>query len=87
MVVDERTHGKLEKYVKEVMTRFKDDDRIFVWDLYNEPTNTTMPERSWPLLRKVLHGHGRLIRSNLSRRVCGTATRNWTISCLPTRIS
>lgn len=53
MVVDERTHGKLEKYVKDVMTRFKDDDRIFVWDLYNEPTNTTMPEKSWPLLRKV----------------------------------
>ena len=36
---------------------------------------------------RFLHGHGRLIRSNLSRRVCGTATRNWTISCLPTRIS
>ena len=53
MVVDERTHGRLEKYVKEVMTRFRDDDRIFVWDLYNEPTNTPMPERSWPLLRKV----------------------------------
>lgn len=53
MVVDERTHGKLEKYVKDVMTHFKNDDRIFVWDLYNEPTNTTMPERSWPLLRKV----------------------------------
>lgn len=53
MVVDERTHGKLEKYVKDVMKRFKKDSRIFVWDLYNEPTNTTMPERSWPLLRKV----------------------------------
>lgn len=53
MVVDERTHGKLEKYVTDVMTRFKDDNRIFVWDLYNEPTNTTMPERSWPLLKKV----------------------------------
>lgn len=53
MVIDERTHVKLEKYVKDVMTRFKDDNRIFVWDLYNEPTNTTMPERSWPLLRKV----------------------------------
>lgn len=53
MVVDERTHGKLEKYVKEVMNHFKNDPRIFVWDLYNEPTNTTMPERSWPLLRKV----------------------------------
>ncbi|MGI6242960.1 MAG: cellulase family glycosylhydrolase [Prevotella sp.] len=53
MVVDERTHGKLEKYVKDVMGHFKDDPRIFVWDLYNEPTNTTMPKRSWPLLRKV----------------------------------
>ena len=53
MVVDERTHGKLEKYVKEVMNHFKNDPRIFVWDLYNEPTNTTMPERSWPLLRKI----------------------------------
>lgn len=53
MVMDERTHGKLEKYVKEVMTKFKNDKRIFVWDLYNEPTNTTMSERSWPLLRKV----------------------------------
>lgn len=53
MVVDERTHGKLEKYVKDVMSRHKNDDRIFMWDLYNEPTNTTMPERSWPLLKKV----------------------------------
>ena len=53
MVADSRTHGKLEKYVKEVMNRFKNDDRIFVWDLYNEPTNTTMAERSMPLLRKV----------------------------------
>lgn len=53
MVVDERTHPKLEKYVKDVLTRFKDDKRIMLWDLYNEPTNTVMPERSWPLLRKV----------------------------------
>lgn len=53
MVIDERTHGKLEKYVKEIMTRFKADERIFVWDLYNEPTNTTMPERSMPLVKKV----------------------------------
>ena len=53
MVIDERTHGKLETYVKDVMGHFKDDPRIFVWDLYNEPTNTSMPERSWPLLRKV----------------------------------
>ena len=54
MVVDERTHGKLEKYVKDVLLRFKDDKRIFVWDLYNEPTNTSMPERSLPLVKKVI---------------------------------
>lgn len=53
MVVDERTHFRLEKYVKDVLSRHKDDARIFVWDLYNEPTNTGMPERSMPLLRKV----------------------------------
>lgn len=53
MVIDERTHHKLEKYVKSIMTKFKNDKRIFVWDLYNEPTNTPMPERSFPLLRKV----------------------------------
>lgn len=53
MVVDARTHGKLEKYVKDVMERFKNDPRIFAWDLYNEPTNTPMPERSYPLLEKV----------------------------------
>lgn len=53
MVVDERTHYKLEKYVKGVMKHFANDNRIMAWDLYNEPTNTTMPERSLPLLYKV----------------------------------
>lgn len=53
MVVDERTHHKLEIYVKDILSRFKDDNRIFVWDLYNEPTNTNFPERSFPLLYKV----------------------------------
>lgn len=53
MVVDEREHPKLEKYVKDVMTRFKNDTRIFVWDLYNEPTNKPNPEMSLPLVKKV----------------------------------
>lgn len=53
MVVDERRHGQLEKYVKDVMTHFRDDPRIMMWDLYNEPTNSSQPNRSWPLLRKV----------------------------------
>lgn len=53
MVVDERTHPRLEVYVKDILSHFKDDERIFVWDLYNEPTNTTVSERSFPLLYKV----------------------------------
>lgn len=53
MVVDERTHPKLEVYVKDILSHFKDDERIFVWDLYNEPTNSSFSERSLPLLCKV----------------------------------
>ena len=47
MVYDERTHYKLEKYVKDILTTFKDDPRIMLWDLYNEPS------ASWTLLRSV----------------------------------
>ena len=39
MVVDYRTHGALEKYLKDIIAHHKDDPRIFIWDLYNEPTN------------------------------------------------
>ncbi|MBQ1429032.1 MAG: cellulase family glycosylhydrolase [Kiritimatiellae bacterium] len=53
MVIDEREHPKLEKYVKDVITRFRDDKRIFLWDLYNEPTNSRLGKRSFPLLRKT----------------------------------
>ena len=54
MVIDERTHPLLETYVKEIMTRFGQDDRIFVWDLYNEPTNSGLGDRSLPLLKSVV---------------------------------
>lgn len=54
MVIDERTHPLLEKYVKDVLQAFADDDRIFVWDLYNEPTNAGLGDRSMPLLKSVV---------------------------------
>ena len=38
MVVDTRTHGRLEEYLKAVILHHRDDPRIFAWDLYNEPT-------------------------------------------------
>ncbi len=39
----------LERYVKDILTAFKDDDRILLWDLYNEPHWIS----SLPLLKNV----------------------------------
>lgn len=54
MVVDTTTYYRLEKYVKAVTGRFKNDPRIFVWDLYNEPTNGGLGTTTLPLLKKVI---------------------------------
>lgn len=43
----------LETYVKDVLTTFKDDQRIALWDLYNEPGNSNYGNKSLPLLKKV----------------------------------
>jgi hypothetical protein len=43
----------LEKYVKDVLTTFTNDQRILLWDLYNEPGNSGYGNKSMPLLQKV----------------------------------
>lgn len=43
----------LEPYVKDILMTFKDDERIFVWDLYNEPGNSGYYSASLPLLKKA----------------------------------
>lgn len=43
----------LEEYAKDVLTTFKDDKRIVMWDLYNEPGNFKYEMKSMPLLQKV----------------------------------
>ncbi len=43
----------LEAYVKDVLKSFADDERILLWDLYNEPGNRGHGETSLPLLKKV----------------------------------
>jgi len=43
----------LEKYVKDVLTHFKNDQRILLWDLYNEPGNSDKLTSSLPLLKSV----------------------------------
>jgi cellulase (glycosyl hydrolase family 5) len=37
---DEARHGDLKPYVQGVMKRFGQDERVSIWDLYNEPGNT-----------------------------------------------
>ena len=43
----------LEAYVKDVLSDFKDDHRIILWDLYNEPGNSGYGNKSMPLLKSV----------------------------------
>ena len=43
----------LETYVKDIVTTFKDDDRVLMWDLYNEPGNSGKLTSSLPLLTEV----------------------------------
>lgn len=43
----------LEAYVKDIMTTFAKDDRILLWDLYNEPGNNAQHNKSMPLLKNV----------------------------------
>lgn len=43
----------LESYVKDVLTTFKHDKRILLWDLYNEPGNSGYGNKSMQLLQNV----------------------------------
>ncbi len=50
---DSTNFPSLEKYVKDVLSRFAHDKRILLWDLYNEPGNSDKKDSSLPLLTKV----------------------------------
>lgn len=63
----------LERYVKDVMTTFKNDDRILLWDLYNEPGNSGYFSKSLPLL-KAVYGWARTV--NPSQPI-STGVWNW----------
>ena len=43
----------LEAYVKDILRTFKNDKRIVLWDLYNEPGNSGYQNKSMPLLKNV----------------------------------
>ncbi|WP_342333126.1 1,4-beta-xylanase [Pedobacter sp. FW305-3-2-15-E-R2A2] len=43
----------LEIYVKDILKTFAHDQRILLWDLYNEPGNSGKVETTMPLLTKI----------------------------------
>ncbi|GAC1419094.1 MAG: cellulase family glycosylhydrolase [Flavisolibacter sp.] len=43
----------LEKYVKNIISEFKHDRRILLWDLYNEPGNSNYGDSSLDLVKKI----------------------------------
>ena len=43
----------LEAYVKDIVGKFRGDDRILLWDLYNEPGNSDYDDSSLPLIKNA----------------------------------
>ena len=50
-VVDKAAWPDLEKYVADVVGHLASDKRVVAWDLYNEPGNEGMGNKSLPLVR------------------------------------
>lgn len=48
--VDPAAQARLEEYVRAVVGRFAQDERVLAWDLFNEPGNSEMGSRSLGLL-------------------------------------
>jgi Cellulase (glycosyl hydrolase family 5) len=53
VVCDPEQWDRLEKYVTDVVGTFADDKRILMWDLYNEPGNEKLNDKSKGLLTQV----------------------------------
>lgn len=74
--------GIIEKYQKEIMTKYKDDSRILAWCLYNEPENTST-FNTLPFLREVFKWAREVNPSQPCTspvwQIPGSARTNWPI--------
>lgn len=50
---NEENFQELENYVKDIMETYANDDRVLMWDLYNEPGNNDKRKESLPLLKEI----------------------------------
>ena len=53
LVVERYFWEQLEEYVTSIVSYFANDERIIVWDLYNEPGNSDMGDKSLPLMKEA----------------------------------
>ncbi len=44
---------RLEKYIKDIISTYRNNPSILLWDLYNEPTNSGMGSKSLPIVKNV----------------------------------
>ena len=51
VVTDQSGWSRLENYIKDILSAFSADERILMWDLYNEPGNNRLAEKSLGLLQ------------------------------------
>jgi hypothetical protein len=51
MINNEASQPKLKAYVQDMVKTFGNDKRVIIWDLYNEPGNSGMGDRSVPLMK------------------------------------
>ena len=54
-VTDRSVWPELERYVKEVIDLFKDDERVVYWDLYNRTGDGGLGEDSLPLMEQTFN--------------------------------
>ncbi|MCX6345435.1 MAG: family 43 glycosylhydrolase [Armatimonadetes bacterium] len=50
LVKDKTAWPDLEKYIKDMVGTYKNDKRVVLWDLYNEPGNSGLGNKSLPLV-------------------------------------
>lgn len=62
VVADRSQWGRLERYVKDLVRTFGQDERVCIWDLYNEPGNAFLPLATVPRYRSTPLAFARAFR-------------------------
>ena len=62
VVKDTTQWGRLENYVKDIIGTFGNDERVVIWDIYNEPANNFLVSLKLPVFWRYIKIIGSLIK-------------------------